>query len=342
MIKWYCSTQLQSYNAIFNFVIAVRNNGKTTALKMRSLKRFLKRGKKTIWVRRFKNEIKQTKKNFYKEAVLKAYGFKKENIYIKGNYVYYKDDKINDWFIQLIPLSSQQDEKSNDDDRVDTIVFDEFTTTSTRYKRYRGDEVVDFLDLWTSKKRWNIVKCWFLGNKETTTSPYLNYFGIPPLPVDFDGFKTYKSGTIAIQQINNINDIKQAKQNDFNAKVDIMLDGTSYGAYLNDGDIKCINRNLLKRTPSKAIMYRCFNINGIELSLYKHDGILYVKRGIDRNKQILSLEPLHQYKNNYVLHHNDIKYMQDVVSAYKFNSLFYNDEVSQEAFTEVLRLLCLI
>ena len=70
MIKWYNSTELQSYNAIFNFVIAVRNNGKTTAFKIRALKRFLKRGKKTIWVRRFKNEIKATKKKFYNDMIL--------------------------------------------------------------------------------------------------------------------------------------------------------------------------------------------------------------------------------------------------------------------------------
>ena len=341
VIKWYNNIEIQSYNAIFNFIIAIRNNGKTTSFKIRSLRRFLKRGKKTIWVRRFTKEIKQTKKSFYTDKILKLCKVDKSCIYIKGNYVYYKDDKINDWFIQFVPLSSQQDEKSNEDENVDTMVYDEFTATQSRLKRYRGNEVNDFLDLWYSKKRWHRVYCYFIGNKEQITSPYFNYFNID-IPEDFEGFKTFKDGTIVVHQINNINEIKKQQQNDFNDKVDTLLSGTAYAGYLFNGDYKNINKSLIKKTPSRAYMYRCFNVNGVELSLYRLDSNIYVKRGIDKNKQVLSLEPLKQYKNNYVLHHQDIKYMEDLRTAYKFNSLFYNDATAQEAFADVLKLFNLI
>ena len=48
-----------SRDAIFTFINTNRNFGKTWLFKKRAFKRALKRGRKTIWVRRFKKEVKE-------------------------------------------------------------------------------------------------------------------------------------------------------------------------------------------------------------------------------------------------------------------------------------------
>ena len=48
-----------SYNGIITEIISNRNYGKTWTFKKRAFRRALKKGKKTIWLRVFKKEVKE-------------------------------------------------------------------------------------------------------------------------------------------------------------------------------------------------------------------------------------------------------------------------------------------
>ena len=65
--------RLLSYNAIFNFVQSNRNYGKTWTFKRRAFRRAMKHGKKTIWLRMFKEETKEAVATFFSSADLRAY-----------------------------------------------------------------------------------------------------------------------------------------------------------------------------------------------------------------------------------------------------------------------------
>ena len=70
---YYNGLKMLSHNAIFNFVNTNRNFGKTWTFKYRAVKRALKKGKKTIWIRRFKKEAKECIKTFFKSNDLQKF-----------------------------------------------------------------------------------------------------------------------------------------------------------------------------------------------------------------------------------------------------------------------------
>ena len=152
---YYNGLKILSHNAIFNFVNTNRNFGKTWTFKYRAVKRALKKGKKTIWVRRFKKEVKECIKTMFKSKDLQKFcnliPYDKEkktgNFKQEGNTFYIL--RKNKWidFLKIYALSDSNAIRSTDDIDVDTIVFDEYTTTPAKYALYRGNEAEDFIDM---------------------------------------------------------------------------------------------------------------------------------------------------------------------------------------------------
>ena len=62
-----------SFNAIITAILSNRNYGKTWTFKRRAFRRALKHGKKTIWLRMFKKEVKEALDTFYKSKDLQKY-----------------------------------------------------------------------------------------------------------------------------------------------------------------------------------------------------------------------------------------------------------------------------
>ena len=151
-----------SYNGIITAILSNRNYGKTWTFKKRAFKRALKHGKKTIWLRMFKKEVKEALSTFYTSKDLQAYCnisiYDKDNnpqgnLKQIGNTFYYrrkyKSGKFSawQWFLKVFALTEADALRSADDVDVDTIIFDEFTKTPNKYKRYRGNMVNDFIDI---------------------------------------------------------------------------------------------------------------------------------------------------------------------------------------------------
>ena len=148
---------LLSHNAIFNFVNSNRNYGKTWTFKKRAFRRALKHGKKTIWLRMFKKETKEAIATFFSSSDLRKYcGIElfnaetgKGNVKQEGKTFYFRKNEKSPWiwFLKIFSLNDNDAVRSADDVDVDTIIFDEYTKTAEKYKRYRGAIVNDFIDI---------------------------------------------------------------------------------------------------------------------------------------------------------------------------------------------------
>lgn len=278
--KHYDALPILSYNAIFNFINGARNIGKSWIFKYRAIFRAKKKGKATYWLRRFDEEVKQTVDKFLVSKFCKMYGLsvyhKKDNpngnIKREGRKIYVKD-YAGKWQIavQFIALCEYQNYRSADSDEFDTIVFDEYTTTAERYKFYRGDEARDFMDLYISLKREGNMRVFFLGNKETINNPYFKFFGIAPLPLSWQGIRLYKNGAIAVQQVNDALNAEIA----YNDKLLSALNGTSYLAYLVDGQAKNEKRVQYCSLPADAKLYGQFDKQGYVVAVYR-SGSIYI------------------------------------------------------------------
>lgn len=274
--EWFTALPIISYNAIFNFILGGRNIGKTWGLKKRTYKRAKKKGKKTIWVRRTKGEAAECAASFFESKDIQKFCglsvYDKEsnpegNVKVIGRRIYIKrpNSKRWVWFVRVIALSEFKVMRSADDIDCDTIVFDEFTTTPEKYVLYRGNEAKDFIDLFISVMRQHAVKCFFSGNKESVYNPMFKYFKIPPLPLKWQGIRTFKHGTIAVQQID---DIKK-KESGFKERVNMLLAGTDYGDYLNKGTYKNQPQIAIKAPPARCIGYIQLYWKGVHIRILK-------------------------------------------------------------------------
>lgn len=261
IIKWFSALPILSYNAILNIILGGRNIGKTWAFKRRTARRAFKKGKKTIWVRRTKAEAAECAATFYESRDLQEYCgislYDKNsnpdgNVRVNGRRIYIKRGGRWVWFVKIIALSEYKTMRSADDVDTDTVIFDEFTTTPEKYTMYRGNEAQDLIDLVISVMRQHEIKVFLLGNKESVSNPILQYFNIPPIPLKWQGIRTFKKGTIALQQIN---DGVKNNPNTFLDRVNDMLEGTAYGDYMTKATYKNQPKILITAPPRNAIGY---------------------------------------------------------------------------------------
>lgn len=334
--------KLLSYNAIFNFVNTNRNYGKTWTFKRRAFRRAMKHGKKTIWLRMFKEETKEAVSTFFQSKDLREYcGIElfdpetgKGNVKQEGKTFYYREHEKAPWkwFIKVFTLSNPDAVRSADDVQVDTIVFDEYTKTPEKYKRFRGSIANNFIDILFSSKREHEIRCVFLGNKEGFSNPFFLYFGITPPLTTWEGIRTYRRGSIALQQINN----KPSEEGSYNEKMKAALEGTSYGNYIYKSEYKTASGLRPRKTPANASLYVQLIMNKQGLKISFLDGFFYVNRRIDETRTIYCDDLPHRYNKERLLVKRQRPFFFGFVDALSRNAVYYDSELTREALQPFL------
>ena len=335
MIQHYDGLKVLSYNGIYTMVVTNRNHGKTWCFKKRSFRRGQKHGKKTLWLRTFKKEVKEACNSFYTSADLQKFcgiipydkETKKGNFKQIGNTFYVKRGKKWVWFLKICALSDANSVRSADDVDLDTIVYDEFTTTSRRFKCYRGNLVDDFIDIFFSMKREHEVRCFMLGNKENVLNPFLTYFNVKPLPSTFEGIKQYREGSLIIQQINN----KPVEQTNYDKKLKALLKGTSYGNYIYEDAYKGTKNFKRCKPPANAQEYIQLDIDGFTIKIWVANDLYFVTSKIDVKRRVYTLDVLHKYAHENLLLRRQKKYFIAFENAIADGRVAYENQIVYEA-----------
>ena len=330
-----------SYNGIITTILSNRNYGKTWTFKKRAFRRALKHGKKTLWLRLFKKEVKEAIATFYTSKDLQKYCgisiYDKDtnpqgNLKKIGGTFYYRK-KINGkwtrwhWFLKVFALSDAGAVRSADDVDVDTIVFDEFTKPTEKYKRYTGNITNDFIDILFSAKREHQIRCILIGNKESVNNPIFTYFGIKPLPTSYQGIRTYRNGSFVVQQINNM----EETQSEYGQKMNDLLSGTAYGNYIYKSTYKNESGFKPRRTPPQANIYCQLVIEAQRLKISVFNGLFYVNMKVDTSKRIYCDVLPHKYKNELLLVRKQKRFFTSFINALADNRVYYEDAQTYEA-----------
>lgn len=338
-----------SYNGIITEIISNRNYGKTWTFKKRAFRRALKKGKKTIWLRVFKKEVKEAINTFYTSKDLQKYcGIsvydkdtnKNGNFKQIGNTFYYRV-KVKgkwhrwNWFLKVFAVSDAGALRSADDVDVDTLVFDEFTKPVAQYRRYRGNIANDFIDILFSAKREHQVRCFLIGNKESVNNPINTYFGIKPLPATFTGIRTYRDGSFVVQQINNVS---QATS-EYDKKMLALIDGTQYGNFITKSDYKNADGFKARKTPPSANVYCQLYINNQPIKISVNNGLFYVNMRVDNSKRIYCDVLPHKYNNELMLVRKLKRFFDAFVNAISDNRVYYDNAQTYEAIQPFMQWL---
>ena len=331
-----------SFNGIITTVLSNRNYGKTWTFKRRAFRRAIKHGKKTIWLRLFKKEVSEAISTFYTGKDLQAYcgiDFYDKDTNPNGNlkqvgktFYYRKRNKSGkwtrwQWFLKVYALSDADAVRSADDVDVDTIVFDEFTKPTQKYRRYVGNIANDFIDILFSTKREHVVRAILIGNKESVNNPIFTYFNIKPMPTSWEGVKAFRGGSFVMQQINN----KEETESDYGQKLNKLLEGTAYGNYIYKDAYKNESGFKPRKTPAKANIYCQLFVNSQAIKISVNNGLFYVNMRVDTTKRIYCDTLPHKYKNELLLVKKQKRFFMALINALADNRVYYDNAMTYEA-----------
>ena len=316
-----------SYNGIVTYVRTNRNYGKTWTFKRRAVRRNIKHNKKTLWLRVFKKEYKEAKADFFSSADLQKFcglePYDKESN--KGNFkqigdtFYLRHGKKWHWFLKIKALTDADALRSVDDVNLDTIVLDEGAKEKPQLARFRGDMINNLLDIFFTSKREHQVRIIILGNKENINDNILSYFHIKQLPTTYEGIRTFRKGSFVIQQINNVQPIK----NEYDAKVKALLEGTTYGNYIYEQTYKNETKLKTRKTPPNANVYCQIYINNQPIKISVLNGFFYVNNKIDNSKRVFCDTLKNKFSRERVLVKKQKQLFNGLINAVADNRVYY-------------------
>ena len=186
---WYDYTAIDKLNCQYNFIIGERSNGKTYGALLKIIKKFLEKGEKGAYIRRYKEDFRGKRgdalfESIEKDGVIRELtsGIYDGVKYQNGRWYLSKfDEKLqkkiagDEPFCYGFAISDMEHDKSTSYPDVTTIVFDEVLTRGY----YLQNEFVLFMNtLSTIIRHRNNVKIYMLGNTVNRFAPYFTEMGL--------------------------------------------------------------------------------------------------------------------------------------------------------------------
>lgn len=327
-----------TYNAFLTFIITERGLGKSYGAKKFVAKRFIKKGKQFVYLRRYKTELKKAMNNngFFKQiendSELKNFKFSntKDTMSIDGQICGY-----------AIPLSVANILKSSTYDNVDTIIFDEFLLDKGNY-HYLQNEVEQLLDVIETVARLRNIRVIFLGNAISITNPYFEFFNITlPYNSEVKICKKDDKGNplILVYYARNqkYRDIKKA------TRFGQLISDTEYGKYAIDNNFLRDSKYFIRKKTKLAKFYFTLKLGGKNLGVwcdYK-EGLMFVSNDYDPNCPIIfSINYEDHDERTLLVRARTSPWFKSIIEHYRLASLcFENQQIKNNVMSVLVKFL---
>lgn len=271
---WYSFDRILSYNALINFVMSPRGNGKTYGAKVRGIKRFLKTGEQFMYVRRTEKQLKSIN-TFFDDV---AQDFPNHKFTVQGRH-FYINGKLAGF---NYALSTSQNLKSVPFPNVTTLIFDEFIIDK-RVQRYLPNEVEIFLDLVNTvvRSRDNL-RVLLLANNVSRVNPYFTYFKC--IPKVNERFTLAHNGNVVVECFESVEYTEKIQGTKFGQ----LISGTRYGDFaINNKSLRDSNTFIDKRKPKDSQFVFSVTFNGTEIGFHLSydEGLWFVNNEVDKNSK---------------------------------------------------------
>lgn len=230
---YYSNHELLTRNALFNFIIGERGNGKTYSFKKWSIDDFLKNKNEFVWIRRYDTELDDI--GLFFNDIRNQYPT--HEFEVKGG-CFYIDKKVAGYYF---PLSKAITKKSIPYPNVTKIIFDEFIIDKGSY-HYLPKEVDLFLEVVETISRLRDVRCFLIANSISEINPYFTYFNLR-----CEGRFT-KFGDILVEKTQSLH-YREVKRNTRFGKI---INNTDYGRYAIDNEFIRDNHEFIEKKPENA------------------------------------------------------------------------------------------
>lgn len=330
MSIYYSPAPLLSQKCIFNYVIGNRGGGKSFSGKVLGIKRFKKKGKQFIYLRRYQTELDAITDYFadvrfmFPEDVLEQ---KADKLYINGELAGY-----------MVALSKTPSLKSNPYPLVTTIIFDEFIIDKGRlsYLKNEPQLLEEFYDTVDRSRDEVVILCF--GNAISIVNPHFVYFGVYP---DLNKrFTKDRQKSVCIEFYFNEEFIAKKKNTRFGQSIN----GREYGQYnfynkfLRDSD------SFIQERP-KTANYKLYQfiLDGQKYSLWQDikQQCFYIDNNYESNfgyyrTYVLNPNEMVENDNSMILLKKNNATMKRIKVWLERGDLYFNNQTTKQKFFEIL------
>lgn len=335
---YYNGSKVLSYGTSFIFCLGNRSGGKSFFWKSYALKRFIKHKEKFIYIRRYKNDLKKTAKNFFKDI---AFMFPDHVLEYKNGEYFVDGEQAG---IKMA-LNEGEQNKSNSLSEYCTLIFDEFLNRRERYIGGRNgkEEVEACLDLYLTVARGNgkyirdNVKFIFIANALSTVNPYFLYFKIDRMIQKNTKFLKQPGGLGWVVEI-----YKNEKAADAirSSKVGDLINGTAYESYALDNDFLLDDEEFIG-TPPSACRYQCtMRYAGKKFGLWKdsRENMFYVNEKIDPSCRIVYSLDVDSHTVSSVLSNRSSLFFKALDKSFRSGQIRFSSQLAKNAILIYLKL----
>lgn len=320
-----------SYNALMTYIITERGLGKSYGAKKYVTKRFLKKHKQFVYLRRYKTELKQA---MMKNKTPIFFDQIKNDEELKKTFGDIKFSNTNDTMSIngkicgfAMPLSIANILKSSTYENVDTIIFDEFLIDKGSY-HYLQNEVIQLLDVIETVARLRNIKIIFLGNAISITNPYFTFFNLS-LPYNSE-VKIAKRDNEG-QPLIVIYYAKNQAYRDYkkSTRFGQLIDGTEYGKYAIDNEFLRDSKSFICKKSKQSKFYFILVINNKYYGVwcdYKL-GMMYISYDYDPNCPVrFSINPDDHNETTLLIRTRTSPFFKSIIEHYRLARLNFDNQ----------------
>lgn len=327
--------KILSYGSLLYFILAERGVGKSYSSKKYIVSHFKKTGKQTVYIRRYKQELKEAtmKKDtgiFFDQIKEEFPNDKLSN----SSEVLYCNKKVCGY---ALPLSTSNILKSSTFEQVDTIIFDEFIIDKGCY-HYLQNEVNAFMELIETVGRLRDIKVLCLGNAISVTNPYFLELNLTlPYNSEFKVCKKDNQGNplIVVYYGKNLKYREIKKQTRFGQ----LVEGTKFGNYAIDNvmlrDSKAFIRK--KSRHAKHLFILKLNNKNIGVWIDYQEAQMYLSYDYDPNCPIIfALNSEDHNEQSMLIRGRSSPFFSSIIDYYRLAKLNFDNQQIKNQVLSVL------
>lgn len=341
--------QTLSHNMLINFIVGNRGSGKSFGAKQYAIDRFIKTGEQFGYIRRYKDDLKDTLPFLFDDIAYKYpdYEFKADS---KICYIREKPaDPDTKWTQNDIAgygfyLSTADNKKSRPFPKITTLIFDEFLLDKG-FQKYLDREPEKLLNLYETIARPGTdhprVVLFLLANATTVTNPYFLYWNLKmPTKQDKNGKNIWKhpSRPILVEDVRNEKFINNKRNTEFGA----LVEGTSYAGYSIENKFLLDDDTFIEKRDPNARYYFTFTYQSHVLGVWVNmtAGLMYVSKAVDPSHPLNYAITMKDHSPNMLFLKNRQRagHFKKFLEAYQLGAVRFEDMQIKNITYEVIRL----
>lgn len=346
-LDYYNFDKILSYNAIFSMCVGGRGIGKSWGMKKKMIGDALKKSHEFIWLRRYKEEITDTKSTFFSDI---SHEFPGYVFRVQGNEAQaalepeVKENKNGEpveqkpeWFTigYFVVLSKAQAKKGVSYPKVRFICFDEFIIEKGLV-RYLPDEVSLLMNFYNTVDRYrDKARLVMLANGVTMTNPYFLEWRIQP-----DQGKEFISlldGDVVCHLVPGGTFADQVKRTRFGRMM--TAHNGDYASYAIDNVILDANDSMIGKKTDKAVYRYTIETSLITYSVWRdpETNFFWIQEKLPKGGNIIYTTEKSKMSPEKRLMLRNHRLLQMLRSAYSGAHIQFDTPRTREAFLEIFK-----